>query len=146
MNSATNKLIMPGSWSGQFINPGSVTYGNIDQPGPPVYVAEFSYLMVPVLLWTPTEKETGGVLMLAPVASQKPLESPGFIHSQGDGSMKMVSLNTNRSQFTDIVTHTRLRQIMRFDFQVAESQSAWRIVSWSMTAEFRDPSAPKQTS
>jgi hypothetical protein len=72
----------------------------MDQPEAPRRIVEFTYLMLPILLWTPTKRETGGVLMLMPAGIETPPFSPGFLQNHAGSPMILLSLHANRGTHT----------------------------------------------
>lgn len=130
--------VSAGNWTGEFINAGSVSYGLVDQPGPPKHVVEFSYLIAPVLLKTPENKDAGGVMMLTTEPRAEAVSNPGWLFANGNTPGLNVSLSVNRTQLSDVVRHLENKRLKEFSFVLAADKDGWRISSWNITVQLRD--------
>lgn len=130
--------VSAGNWTGEFINAGTVSYGLMDQPGPPEYVVEFSYLIAPVILKTPDNKDAAGVMMLTTEPRAEAIPAPGWVFTSGNVPGVTVSLSVNRAQLTDIVRHLENKRLKEFSFALTSDKEEWRITSWNITVHLRD--------
>ena len=130
--------ISPGDWTGEFISPGSLTYGQMEQPGPPVHIVEFTYLVAPAFMRSPKKQEWGGVVMIMPPPKGEPLSAAGFVLSDGPLPTLTLSLSATRVQFSDLIRHMGDREISEFRFSLAANgQGKWTVSSWHMIANIR---------
>jgi hypothetical protein len=135
---ARTPVIVAGDWSGEFVNAGSLTYGQMDQPGRPVHVVEFSYLVAPIIARSPDKREWGGVVMIMPPPrGEALLEAGGVMHGAQLPTIHL-SLNATRVQFSDLIRHLEMKRLSGLRFTlVADGQKGWRVSGWHISVELR---------
>jgi hypothetical protein len=131
--------IVAGDWTGEFVNAGSLTYGQMDQPGPPIHVVEFTYIVAPAIFRSPDRQDWGGVLMIMPPPRAEPLAEAGSVLGGGTLPTLTVSLNAGRVQFSDLVRQLEQNRITGLRLSIGpNNDGTWRVSSWHMSVELRD--------
>lgn len=132
--------IAPGSWRGEIVGQGSVNLGQVVQPGPPRQSVEFSYIILPASLLTPTPHFwwPGVVMIMAPTPMKTAFTDAGELFL-GKGLPSLhLSLQVTREQFSDMLRQLEARRIKDFQFTVeaGPEDDVWAVHSWGMGLAF----------
>lgn len=134
---AQGPRLTTGDWRGEFVGGGSLSYGQIDQPGPPLHVVEFSYIVAPIIVRSPENREWGGVVMIMAPPRGEPLLTAGDVLQGPSGPTIHLSLNANRAQFSDVVRHLEAGHLKGLRFTlVPADEGKIRLSGWHLTFEF----------
>lgn len=127
-----------GDWHGEFAGPPSGNIGQHVQPGPPIMLVEFTYLMLGAVVISPISKFRwpAVVSFWARTALTSERVEAGLMFKSDEIPSVNVSFEVTRQQFTETCWLFREELLKDFHFRVGPgTDNHWPLESWG--ASFR---------
>ncbi|MFK3851589.1 hypothetical protein ACI2J5_18965 [Agrobacterium pusense] len=127
-----------GDWHGEFAGTPSGNIGQHTQPGPPITVVEFTYLILGAVVISPISKLRwpAVVSFWVRTALTPEREEAGFMFKSNQIPSVNVSFEVTRQQFTETCWLFREKLLKDFHFRIGPgADNHWPLESWG--ASFR---------
>ncbi|ANM09227.1 MULTISPECIES: hypothetical protein [unclassified Rhizobium] len=125
-----------GDWRGEFAGPPNGNIGQHIQPGPPIKVVEFTYLLAGAVVISPISKFHWPAVVSFWVRTPLTPErvEAGFMFKSDEIPSVNVSFDVTREQFSEVCWLFREKLLKNFHFRIGPgTDNHWPLQNWGAT-------------